>query len=78
MSGDETDGGKKCHWPVFTIIDAWWQSDELKAFFRGLNRHYIHDWKIAHRIAGKKKCRRSSGNPPWVRVANMTARSQMA
>lgn len=68
MSGDETDDGKKRHWPVFTIIDAQWQSDELKALFRGLDRHYIHDWKIARRIAGKKKRRRSSGNPPRVRV----------
>lgn len=58
MSGDETDGPKKLHHPVFRIVEARWQSLELKLFLRILDRLYREHW--AEPIGE----RATSGNPP--------------
>ncbi|KAI0324605.1 hypothetical protein GY45DRAFT_1262515 [Cubamyces sp. BRFM 1775] len=62
MSGDETDGPKKKHPPVFRIIIANWQSQELINFLRMLDAMYREDWE------NPKHRRAMGGNPPRVRV----------
>lgn len=45
MSGDETDGNCKTHPRKFRIINARWQSAQLKAFLRSLDKLYRKDWE---------------------------------
>ena len=58
MSGDETDGPEKTHPPVWRIVIAKWQSEQLRNFLWALDRMYREDW-------GRK---RVGGNPPRVRI----------
>lgn len=58
MSGDETDGPQKTHPPVFRIVEARWQSLELKIFLRTLDRLYREHW------AAPIGQRATSGNAP--------------
>ena len=62
MSCDETDGSSKAHPPVFRIVAAQWQSDDLRNFLWVLDMFYREDW--AHPIHG----RASVGNPPRTRT----------
>ncbi|KAI0350457.1 hypothetical protein OH77DRAFT_1068694 [Trametes cingulata] len=68
MSGDETDGDEKSHPPVFRIVEARWQSLELKSFLRCLDRLYREHW------AAPIGERATSGNPPRDRREHPDAR----
>ncbi|KAH9831927.1 uncharacterized protein C8Q71DRAFT_714643, partial [Rhodofomes roseus] len=58
MSGDETDGPVKLHPGAYRIVDARWQSLELKTFLRALDAMYREDWAMP------VGARATSGNPP--------------
>lgn len=70
MSGDETDGPAKTHPPTFRIVEARWQSLELKTFLRMLDALYREIW--AKPIGN----RATSGNPPRHRVERRDGRSE--
>ncbi|KAJ3014052.1 hypothetical protein NUW54_g1405 [Trametes sanguinea] len=61
MSGDETDGEKVEHAPVYRIILAEWQSDDLRAFLWALDAMYIKYWEKP------PESRRTKGNAPRTR-----------
>ncbi|KAL7280905.1 hypothetical protein ACG7TL_005849 [Trametes sanguinea] len=62
MSADETDGPEKKHPPMFQIVAARWQSQQLKDFLWKLDIMYREDWaKPRHRRA-------MAGNAPRVRI----------
>ncbi|KAI0753045.1 hypothetical protein C8Q80DRAFT_1097709, partial [Daedaleopsis nitida] len=68
MSGDETDGPVKEHPPRFRIVEARWQSLELKTFLRALDALYREIW------AKPAGTRVTSGNAPRVRLERPDAR----
>ncbi|KAI0737796.1 hypothetical protein C8Q80DRAFT_1114763, partial [Daedaleopsis nitida] len=68
MSGDETDGPVKEHPPRFRIVEARWQSLELKTFLRAIDALYRDDW------AKPVGCRATSDNAPRHRVEHSDAR----
>ena len=45
MSGDEQDGPEKQYPPIWRIMIARWQSQELRNFFWALDRMYREDWR---------------------------------
>nr|VWP01885.1 PUM-HD domain-containing protein [Ganoderma boninense] len=69
MSGDETDGDSKTHPRRFRIINAKWQSAELKLFLRSLDELYREDWE--------NPCGRRAvpGNEPRIRYETRESRS---
>ncbi len=70
MSGDETDGPEKVHPGTFRIVEARWQSLELKTFLRLLDVLYRLDWAKPIGI------RATAGNQPRVRVERPDGRSE--
>ncbi|OSD03003.1 hypothetical protein PYCCODRAFT_1467311 [Trametes coccinea BRFM310] len=62
MSGDETDGDKVMHAPVYRIIHAEWQSEALRAFLWAVDAEYIAHWE------SPPNSRRTKGNMPRKRV----------
>ena len=62
MSGDESDGPEKSHPASFRIVEARWQSLELKTFLRALDGMYREDW------ANPQLRRAVSGNPSRHRI----------
>lgn len=68
MSADETAGEEKAHPPVYDIVEARWQSLELKTFLRALDRMYREDW------ASPIGERASSGSAPRVRRESLDPR----
>lgn len=69
MSGDESDG-PRCLPQNYSIVNALWQSDELKLFLRNIDALYKDKW--AHPI-GK---RATSGNLPRMRIEHPNARCE--
>ncbi|KAJ3006967.1 hypothetical protein NUW54_g3733 [Trametes sanguinea] len=69
MSGDETDGEKVEHAPVYRIILAEWQSDDLRAFLWALDAMYIKYWEKP------PESRRTKGNAPRTRVLRGDSRT---
>ncbi|CDO75079.1 hypothetical protein BN946_scf185010.g4 [Trametes cinnabarina] len=70
MSGDETDGEKVKHSPVYRIILAEWQSPELRAFLWAIDARYIANWEEP------TGSRRSKGNAPRKRVLRPESRAE--
>ncbi|RDX40004.1 hypothetical protein OH76DRAFT_1366880, partial [Lentinus brumalis] len=70
MSGDETDGPVKTHPVTFRIVEARWQSLELKTFLRILDALYRAVW------AKPVGTRATSGNQPRVRVERVDGRTE--
>ncbi|KAI0362976.1 hypothetical protein BV20DRAFT_1071321, partial [Pilatotrama ljubarskyi] len=62
MSEDETDGDTVEHPPVYRIVIAEWQSEELRLFLWTLDTLYRAYWK---KPPGS---RRKAGNPPRTRL----------
>ena len=62
MSGDETDGEMKQHFPKFRIIASRWQSLALRTFLWALDAIYRDMWAAP---IGK---RATAGNPPRYRI----------
>ncbi len=56
MSGDETDGERVEHPPVYCIIIAEWQSHKLRTLLWSMDVKYIQHW------ANPVKNRCTSGN----------------
>ncbi|RPD57906.1 hypothetical protein L226DRAFT_474627, partial [Lentinus tigrinus ALCF2SS1-7] len=52
MSGDEADGPEGRLKSVYVIIEAEWQSEDIKIFFRTLDKRYIEDWMQGLRNRG--------------------------
>ena len=69
MSGDETDGPVKSIPPTFRIVNAEWQSTELKVFMRTLDALYRERW------AKPTGDRATPGNPPRFRVERPDGRT---
>ena len=63
MSGDETDGETKEHFPKFRIIPSFWQSLELQTFLWAIDAVYRDLWAAP---IGK---RATAGNPPRYRTS---------
>ncbi|RDX43278.1 hypothetical protein OH76DRAFT_1322818, partial [Lentinus brumalis] len=59
---DHSDQERQTHPKTFFIVEAFWQSDELKVFLRLLDTWHLWDWRqsIGDRLPG--------GNPPRKRV----------
>lgn len=68
LSGDETDGPKKTHPPIFSVNNATWMSEELRTFFRFLDELYRDDWSRD----------RKPGNPPRTRISRGDSRDVAA
>ncbi|TFK79510.1 hypothetical protein K466DRAFT_505415, partial [Polyporus arcularius HHB13444] len=58
MSGDEADGPEGRLASLYIIIEAEWQSEAIKIFFRTLDRRYIEDWVRGQRNRGGRGPRR--------------------
>lgn len=65
MSGDEADGPKGRLTSTYIIIEAKWQSDDMKEFLRQLDQRYVDDWV--------KGLRNRGGRGPRQRVARAGA-----
>ncbi|KAI0655860.1 hypothetical protein C8Q70DRAFT_896200, partial [Cubamyces menziesii] len=69
MSGDETDGPQRKLPMAYRIVEARWQSDALKTFFRALDAKYRRDWEKPKGLQRAK-----GGNPPRTRIARVNGR----
>ncbi|KAI0711694.1 hypothetical protein C8Q76DRAFT_623107, partial [Earliella scabrosa] len=70
MSDDETDGPAVKHPPVYRIILAEWQSEELRTFLWTLDRMWREYWERPY------SRRRKSGNIPRQRVLRPNSRTE--
>ncbi|OSC96425.1 hypothetical protein PYCCODRAFT_1379235, partial [Trametes coccinea BRFM310] len=68
MSEDETDGESVEHPPVYRIVIAEWQSEELRQFLWTLDALYREYW------AKPPGTRRKAGNPPRTRILRNESR----
>lgn len=68
MSGDEAPSTEAERSNLYFIIEAEWQSEELKNFFRQLDEIYIQDWK--NQTGNRKR----GGRGPRRRIAKVTSK----
>ncbi|KAI0654539.1 hypothetical protein C8Q70DRAFT_925541 [Cubamyces menziesii] len=72
MSGDETDGPSRKLPMAYRIIEASWQSDALKTFFRALDVKYRRDWEKPKGLQRAK-----GGNAPRTRITRADGRIEV-
>lgn len=71
MSGDEAESVEGRRSGTYIIIEAAWQSEEMKLFLRALDERYFLDWADAHKQGGRGPRKRIA--KPDGRVVNSEA-----